>query len=104
MITGQMCVMAPAGWLKQPEAALSRTLDSLPASAAHLRQEHNLLLAHIMTQLAAMVAENRRGTVPRRFPLRCLALDPSGWRNLGLVKIVANGGRHLRPIPLEKIP
>ncbi len=84
-------------------AVLDSVLAGLPEPLGGLRLERRRTLARIFAELAFLAAENEESGPARRLALECLVASPSWLRNLGLVKVLVSGGRHLWPEPIRML-
>jgi glycosyltransferase involved in cell wall biosynthesis len=94
-------VSAPNSQIGEAGEMLRCILSSLPAQVMPLRQDGERLFARILAELACLAAQNKDSYLARRCVLTCLRIDPGWIQNLGVLKILFTGGRHLWPQPID---
>jgi glycosyltransferase involved in cell wall biosynthesis len=81
---------------------VTNVLSDLPPPVRYLQDEQAELEAALLAELAFLAAQWGDAPEARRLALRCLARDPGWARNVGLIKLIADGGRSHWPIPVQE--
>ena len=82
---------------------LGAILDSPPDGMRWSRGERRALQATVFAELAHRAAADEHPGLARRCAAHCLWCDPHWFANIGLVKVLLTGGRHLLPIPAASV-
>lgn len=100
-VAGYANVAEPGSRIRQAKGMLERIFSRLPEQVTALREHGNELTARILVELAFAAAQKKESKVARRCALESLVRDPRWIQNVGMVKILLTGGRHLWPKAID---
>jgi len=81
---------------------LADILSNLPPPLKSLHDHHAKLQAALLAELTFLAAQQGNVGDTRTLAMRCFAKDISWALNLGMVKLLLNGGRPFWPIPVQQ--
>lgn len=81
---------------------LANILSDLPESMRHLRDQRVKLEGILFAEMAFLAAQHGDVSETRALAWQCLARDPALVRNVGLLKLIADGGRRHWPEPVQE--
>jgi glycosyltransferase involved in cell wall biosynthesis len=83
------------------ERILEGILSDLPEEMSFLEGQRGKLEATLLAEMAFLAAQQGDVSETRALAWQCLARDPAWARNIGLLKLIADGGRRHWPEPVQ---
>lgn len=98
---GYASVAEPGFRVKRAKTIVADIMENLPCALAQMQAERKALTAAVLAELAFHAATHKDVRLARASAAHCLRMDPLWASNLGFLKILVNGGRHLWPEPIQ---